>query len=229
MMTQTNLARLEEQCVAAAPGLFAANKSPEEKRAGIALLHQLAKGEPVTCAQLALALDVSAQKAEAFLKESRLAPAVHTDEEGRVIGFWGLSTVPTQHRLRLGDRTLWAWCAQDSLFLPELVGETTQIESTDPESGVPVSLTVSPDRIEAVEPEGVVVSMVRPETTDLTSFARIIATACHFVYFFASRASGERWVAKHPETMLLSLEEAFALGKRQNVRVFGPDAHGDVR
>jgi len=49
------------------------------------------------------------------------------------------------------------------------------------------------------EPAGVVLSMGRPETWDQSSAARVMATACHFIYFFASRASGERWQARHPE------------------------------
>jgi hypothetical protein len=50
---------------------------------------------------------------------------------------------------------------------------------------------------------------------------RIIATACHFIFFFADRASGERWVATHPQTTLLPLEDVFAFSKRQNARPFG--------
>jgi hypothetical protein len=29
-----------------------------------------------------------------------------------------------RHRLAANGRTLWTWCAQDSLFLPELLGDT---------------------------------------------------------------------------------------------------------
>jgi alkylmercury lyase len=48
-----------------------------------------------------------------------------------------------------------------------------------------------------------------------------MARFCHFVFFFASRRSGERWVAKHPGTFLFSLEEAFTLAKRVNARSLG--------
>jgi alkylmercury lyase len=72
-----------------------------------------------------------------------------------------------------------------------------------------------------VEPNDVMVSFKGPETVDFMSATRVIATGCRFVFFFASPASGERWVAKHPGMVLLPLEEAFALGKRINARVFG--------
>ncbi|MGH7541048.1 MAG: organomercurial lyase, partial [Gemmatimonadota bacterium] len=189
---------------------------PEEQRAGLMLLRELAKGEPVGAARLARALGAPTAEAEALVRGSGLSPFVYADDDGRAVGFLGLSTARTRHRFAIDGRTLWTWCAQDTLFLPELLGATAQVESSDPETGEPVRLTVSPRGIVAVEPRGVAVSMVRPDTADLTSAARIIATACHFIFFFASRATGERWAAAHPQTVLLSLDEAFTLAKRQN-------------
>jgi hypothetical protein len=46
-------------------------------------------------------------------------------------------------------------------------------------------------------------------------------SACHFIFFFASLASAERWQAKHADTVLLPLDEAFAYGKRYNAQLFG--------
>jgi alkylmercury lyase len=194
--------------------------SPEEQRAGLVLLGELAKGQPVTVAQFAEALGGPVGAAEAMLNAWPLRPLVYAGEDGRVVGFFGLSTVRTHHRFSINGRTLWAFCAGDSLVLPELLAETAEVESRDPESGQLVRLTISPARVEAVEPNDVVVSFMEPDAVDFTSATRIIATACHFVFFFASRASGERWLAKHPGKLLLSLEEAFALGKRINAQVF---------
>jgi len=50
-----------------------------------------------------------------------------------------------------------------------------------------------------------------------------MAKFCHFVFFFSSRQSGERWAAEHPDTFLYSLDDAFALAKRLNARNFGPE------
>lgn len=50
-----------------------------------------------------------------------------------------------------------------------------------------------------------------------------MASACHFIFFLASRASGDRWVAEHPGTVLLSLDEAFAAGRLQNLHLFGKE------
>lgn len=199
--------------------------SPDEQRAGLVLLRELARGEPVTIARLARALGQSGDAAEGLVKASALSRFVNAGEDGRIKGFWGLSVAPTHHQFGVNGRKLWTWCAQDSLFLPELLGDTAEIESLDPETGELIRLTVSPARVEAVQPAGVMVSMGRPETWDATSATRIMATACHFIYFFGSRSSGERWQRKHsePNTVLLSLNEAVEFGKRSNARLFGAE------
>lgn len=215
-MSRKRIDALEEICGAAQPTL-----SPGEQRAGIMLLHELTRGAAVSASRLARVLDTGRADAETLLRDSSLTPFVHTDAEGRVDGFLGLSTIATHHRFVLDGRPRWAWCAQDSLFLPELLDETARVESHDPETGDPVRLTVSPTGAEATKPDEVAVSMVLADAVDLTSAARIIKTCCHLIFFFASRASGDRWVAAHPGTELLSLDEAFDFGRRRNARLFG--------
>ena len=41
------------------------------------------------------------------------------------------------------------------------------------------------------------------------------------LHFFASEASGRAWITKHPGAMLLSLEDAFELGRRTNQMRYG--------
>ena len=217
-MTEKNLATLGDLAEAAMPGL-----SSEEQRAGIVLLREVAKGQAVDAPQFAKALGVPIDQAEALLKESHLRQLIYAGEDGRVVGIWGLSTARTHHRFTIDDRTLWAWCAGDTLFLPEAIGETAEVESRDPQSGELIRLTISPARVEAAAPKDVTVSFLSPATVDFTSATQIMATACHHIFFFASRASGERWVAKHPGKVLLSLDEAFTLARRLNAQVFGPE------
>lgn len=220
-MTQKNNTTVDELWEAAArrfPVL-----SPEEQRAGIGLLRELARGEPLAIAQVAQALGISVGAVEALVRESTLRPLIHTGKEGRIVGFHGLIVAPTHHKLTVNSRTLWTWCAWDSLFIPELLGESAEIESPDPETNQLIRLTVSSAGVEAVEPSGIAMSMMRLDAWELTSADRIMASACHFIFFFASRASGERWQTKHPETVLVSLDEAFAFAKRYNAHLFGAE------
>lgn len=196
---------------------------PEEQRAGLTILRELARGDPLTIAHLARALGTPVEAAEALTRDSALSPFVHKDEGGRIQGFYGLSVMPTHHQITINGRKLWAWCAPDTLLYPELFRASAAIETRDPEAGELVRLTVSPDRIVAVEPADVVASIRRPEAWDASSAARIMATACHFNFFFASRESGEHWVAKHPETILQSLDAVYAFIRRVNTHLFGAE------
>lgn len=198
--------------------------SPEEQRAAIALYRELAKGQPVDSAQLGRALGVSPEDAQALLSRDAIRVFIYPDDQGRVLGFGGLAAAPMHHRFEVDGRALATWCAWDSLFIPEILGRPARVTSPDPETGEVVRLIVSPDRIESAEPQGAVVSFMLPEPGDFsTSATNVMASFCHYVFFFASRSSGDRWAAKHPGTFLYSLEEAFQLAKRLNARNFGPE------
>lgn len=196
--------------------------APEEQRAAVALYRELAKGVPVTVEQLAKALRVPSATASELLGRVSLRALVYADDQGRVVGFGGLATVPLHHRFEVGSRRLWTWCAWDGLFIPEILGQPARLESPDPGSGKIIRLSVAPEGITSVEPKTAVVSFLVPDTRGLArSAANVMANFCHFVFFFASPESGERWAARHEGTFLYSLGEAAKLGRRLNARNFG--------
>jgi alkylmercury lyase len=198
--------------------------SPEERRVALALYREVAKGQPVDEAQLGRVLGISATESRALLQRDSINFLVHRDERGHVLGFGGLAAGPMHHRFEVDGRMLSTWCAWDSLFIPEILGRPARVVSPDPESGELVRLVVTPDRIESVEPAGAVVSFIMPDAQAFGSSAvNVIVKFCHFIFFFSSRTSGERWVAKHPVTFLCSLDDAFTLAKRHNARNFGPE------
>ena len=193
----------------------------DEQRDSVTLYRELAKGSPVSATQLAAALDVTVASAEDLLGRDSIRSFVYPDEEGQVLGFGGLSTAPMSHKLDLDGRTLWTWCAWDSLFIPEILGEQAQVESRDPQTGGTIRLTVTPEGVRSQEPETTVVSFVAPDAEQFKSADNVMASFCHFVFFFESRESGEAWATKHEGTFLLTLEEAADLAKRLNARNWG--------
>jgi alkylmercury lyase len=171
--------------------------SPEEQRAAVALYREIAKGAAVDAAQLGQALGVSPAEARALLQRDPIKAFVYPDDQGRVLGFGGLAAAPMHHRFEVGGRTLWTWCGWGTLFIPEILGQSARVTSPDPESGELVRLVVTPDQIASAEPPGAVVSFILPDAQVFgTTAAHVMAKFCHFVFFFASRLSGERWVAK---------------------------------
>lgn len=143
-------------------------------------------------------------------------PGVFRDDDGRVVGFWGLAIPAMPHRLAFDDGAeVHAWCAWDPLFLAPIVGRAT-VTTADPVSGATITYRVGPGGVDA--DEGQVVSFLQPaDTWD----EDILGTFCHHVLHFESAATGERWVADHPGTFLLSLGDAVELGRRHAARLVG--------
>lgn len=198
--------------------------SPEDQRVAVALYRELAKGKAVDADQLGRALERSPGEIRALLERDAIKAFLHPDSQGRVLGFGGLAAAPMHHRFEVDGRTLWTWCAWDSLFIPEILGRLVRVTSSDPETRESVRLVVTPERIESVVPAEAIVSFIELESEVFRSTAQnVMASFCHFVFFFASRSSGERWTAKHPGTFLYTLDDAFALAKRLNARNFGAE------
>ncbi len=114
----------------------------------------------------------------------------------------------------MNGRTLSAWCAWDTLFLPQLVGHTAEIESASPNNTGIVHLTITPQQVERVEPVGAQMSVLIPDAQEMQK--DIVTSFCHFVHFFPSRQAAESWTAKHPGTFMLSIHEAHVLARLKN-------------
>jgi hypothetical protein len=133
-----------------------------EQRIALTLIRQLALGAPVSVSDLATAAELSEARVTDAL--DRL-PGVFRDEEQRVVGFMGLSVVEMgPHRIHVDGRRLSAWCAWDTLFLPELLDETAYVTSRSPASDAEISLTVTPAGPADLAPADAVVSFLLPET-----------------------------------------------------------------
>ena len=185
--------------------------SVDDQPLALKLYRLLAKGEPVSSDRLAQALGRSTDSVKQTLTQW---PGVFFDESARIKAFLGLSVEKTPHRLTVNGRTVYTWCAWDTLFIPELLNATVNISSTCGATGSVIRLVVSPSGIQRVDPGEVVVSFLIPDVKELQE--NITASFCHFVYFFRSREEGDAWIAEHDGTFLLSLEEAFTVGRKMN-------------
>jgi alkylmercury lyase len=202
---------LADRLIGAAPRLGSG-----EQEVALALLRSLAKGAPVSEQALATATGDPESTVRAALASW---PGVFRDHDRRVVGFMGLSVVEFgEHRIELDGRTLTAWCAWDTLFLPQLLGHTARVGSRSPVTGEEISLIVGPDGPSEVRPAGAVLSFLEPERP---FDADVVRSFCQFVHFFASEEAAREWTARHPGTFTLSLEHGFRLGRRTNQAGFG--------
>lgn len=201
-----NIDEVTENIVSAFPRLSRADQD-----LALTLYRLLAEGKAVDTVRLAHVVDMPLANVSQTLNEW---PGVCYDENDRVIGFWGLTVKETRHRLEVNGKTLYTWCAWDTLFIPELFNATVRVTSTCAATNETIRLIVSPTAAEARESNDVMVSFLIPDKTKFQE--NLTASFCHFVYFFRSREVGEAWVSKHKGTFLLSLQEAFTVGRKMN-------------
>ena len=196
-----------------------ARATPKEQRLAVSLYRLLSDGKPVAPARLGAEAGVDSGTTRSILSGWS---NVDWDGEGNVVAF-GLSLRQTRHRLMLGARTLYTWCAWDTLFLPVVLGRDARVESTAPRSAERVRLTVSRDGVGDVRLETTVLSFVPPPPSETD----LIANFCNHVHFFATPEAAAAWAAEHQAGFLLSVEEGFELGRRWASSCFGAALPGD--
>ena len=168
------------------------------------LIRLLSHGQPVSAAELAQA---SGRAREDVLSLIQASSNVELDDAGRIVGA-GLSLRPTPHRLVADGRQLYAWCALDALMYPPLLGMVVQVESPCAATGEPVRLRISTADVEVVTPAEAVVSVVKPVDT-----LGVRQGFCNDVHFFRSAQTAIPWLKQHSGALLLSVTEAYHLGR----------------
>lgn len=187
------------------------------ERIGIAAaaIVELAAGEPVGVARVADRAGAQADEVLEFLQGS---PA-EFDHDGRLVGF-GLTLRPTPHRVEFDGRTLYTWCAPDTLELAVLLGQPVRVKSRCFATGEPVRVEVDPDGVRELEPDEAVVSMVLPDVCMADFRERL----CDEQHFFSSAAAAEGWHADRPEAIVVPVQSGFALTRLLMMRLFGTGA-----
>ncbi len=136
----------------------------------------LAGGAPVDDATLAAATGLSPEHTRGRLGGWS---GVGRNPQGGIVAFWGLCLHETAHALDLlqGQR-VYAWCAWDTLFLPQLLQVTAQVHSLDPQNGHTLDLTVSPQRVIRRSHNDMVVSFVHPNEACARTSSQTSVTRC---------------------------------------------------
>jgi alkylmercury lyase len=188
--------------------------TPAQARLLSSVLRSLVHSGPVAEGEIdRLAEDLGwpPKEAHAFLRQ-----VTERDAGDRIIGVVpGLSRGEHPHRFVVNDQPMSAWCAEDTLFLPSLLGETATVESPSPLSRKPVRLTVTPDGVRAVDPPGAALSiaLVDPDDARLGSVEAIWRTFCQHIHFFASREEALQWAAGRTDVAILTPAEGYELGR----------------
>lgn len=166
-----------------------------------ALLCLVSKGEPVAIAALAAEANIPIHDIEQWLRQQ---PEVDWDDQGRLLGF-GLTQRPTKHRLVLDGRTLYTFCAADALIFPPMLGQAATVDSTCADSGEQIHVKVEPDAVVIAEPRQTMISHILGGI----SSCDVRSTVCNHGLFYASVDSALHWQERHPNGVVLPVEEFF--------------------
>ena len=187
---------------------------PDVSKLLIRVMRKLSDGKPVTAEYISRFVDeigIDTDESEQFLRA-----VTERDGDDGIIGIVGLSlNKDWAHKFEVRGNSLRTWCAWDTLFIPLLLAETAVVESESPVSGDLIRVTVSPYGVKDTSPEAAVVSVVvlDPEKGEVDSVEQAWAQFCHQVYFFTSREEAEQWKADREDIEVLSVDDAFELGR----------------
>jgi alkylmercury lyase len=135
-------------------------------------------------------------------------PDTEFDIQGNIVG-WGITLVPTQHQFLLKEHSLFTWCAFDTVLFPPLLALEAHIQSECSASGQSITFVATPVGIRELLPATSVLSLILP--TERCDCVR--GTFCKQSLFFQTEEAALPWMALHPEAVLLSVEQAAALGQ----------------
>ncbi|MCH7939828.1 MAG: hypothetical protein IID13_08790 [Candidatus Marinimicrobia bacterium] len=193
---------------------------PQEQLLSAGIYRLLAsKAAPVSLVELADSLEMTTDDVQEILAGWT---GLYYDHADHIIGYWGLSIQGMGHRFIVDGNTLYTWCAWDSLFIPQIIGKTAQVQSVDPETKEIIQLTVSPERVVAVEPRNAVTSFMIPRADEMRS--DVIKSFCHYLHFFTSQETAKKWVSaseRKADLVILSLIEAYRIGVEKNRLQYG--------
>ncbi len=179
----------------------------------------LVAGAPVADQALAARTGLSVTTVASLLARHP-ASTIERDAGGAIIAFNGLSQKPTAHRFEVDGHALYVWCVFDALFLPQVLAETAKLSANCPMTGEEIEVGIVIDRVDRIEPTGIVMSMVAPERQACRDDLR--GAFCNRVSFFRDRNAFARATDGRADVAALDVEEALSLACRRN-RLRYPD------
>jgi len=185
--------------------------SRSEQNLALTLYLQLAKGQAVQIDSLATLVSL---RPEQVLSKLKHWPGVFFNKDQCVIGFWGLSVQKMNYLMKMPNSICYAWCAWDTLFIPQLIKQIIEVTSVCPISSQSIQLQIFPTEVLCTEKNKPLVSFVQPDRKKLEN--NIIQSFCHSVYFLSNRAAAEKWILEYPNSILLTLSQAFEIGQQVN-------------
>jgi hypothetical protein len=138
------------------------------------------------------------------------------DQDARITAAYPFSARPTRHLVRLSDdAAVFAMCAIDALGISAMTGRPVVIESADPSTGQPITVTVD-GATSTWDPESAVVYVGRAAGECAGPSASV---CCEYMNFFTTGGTAAAWAGCHPEIRGGMLSQGHAL--QVGIGIFG--------
>ncbi|MBC2644920.1 MULTISPECIES: alkylmercury lyase family protein [unclassified Rhodococcus (in: high G+C Gram-positive bacteria)] len=185
-------------------------QTPAERTVHHAILRAFAdRGVPPEEAELDSVAAEFGEPGRLVLDRLHTADVIRLDPVGRIASAYPFSPSPTPHRVRIGGGAdVYAMCAVDALGMSAMLGTEVVIESADPVTGEPITVTVRGES--AVANPATVVVFVGAEAGHGPS----ADTCCTSLNFFTARATAQSWAHEHPQVggIVVDLADSTRLG-----------------
>lgn len=170
----------------------------------------LRTGSPVTVEDLGIDIGSPVQEVARRVDELSRQGRVRLDEEGNVAGSAGLSVRPDRHRIEVGGRTFWTWCAYDVVGIFGALRASGEAHSSSPASGRTIEV-----HFERGHPQPSPVVLFRPDAGYLSCCDNVYEQWCPNSNFFEDEGAARTWSTNRGLSgRVLTLGKASELGTR---------------
>ena len=168
---------------------------------------------PVGLDQLATQVGLPAAEAAWLLQ---LTWRERVDLRDGIIRLDATPSGPRRYRVHSGERPVGAGkgCSVDMYLLALALGRPIHAEATCPATGTPITVDITPEGVERIDPPTAVVAVVNLEVDLTLGLDRIDAAVCAQQPFFASAQAASRWLADHPHGRLIPVRSFHVEARR---------------
>ena len=123
---------------------------------------------------------------------------------------------PRRYRVHAGGRPVGAGngCSVDMYLLALALGRPIHAVATCPATGTPITVDLTPEGVEHIDPPTAVVAVVDLDADLTLGLDRIDADVCAPQPFFASAQAASHWLADHPQGRLIPVRSFHAEARR---------------
>lgn len=160
---------------------------------------ELLNGKPLPKERYYKLLNVTKEKADSILELLG-----ELDENDDITAFSGLSITPTKHKFIVKNKTLYTWCALDTILFTKRLDVSSHVISYDPIDKTVIELKIEGGRLRWSNSHSIYVSWVENIDT-----CNIKGSFCDHVFFFSGKKSANQWLDSNPDGNVISIDEFF--------------------